>query len=159
MTTSTIDRSAWERTTQRQRALRAVTDAAQDPAATAAAVRRARADAFDSLDDLLLAAYAQWQRTVDAQLDLALEREATVSEAVRSAWSAAGDALPGTAALLEQHRDHPAVVQAHARHARTTRRRTGASVPTVWRTPTGSTRPRRSCGLGLRRRVRTLIAG
>ena len=54
MTTSTIDRSAWEQTTRRHRALHALTDSiSQDPIALPAAVRRARSETFGSLDALL----------------------------------------------------------------------------------------------------------
>ncbi|MGH1564193.1 hypothetical protein [Mumia sp. DW29H23] len=157
MTTSTIDRSAWEQTKRRQRALHALTDTlSQDPTALPAAVRRARSETFGSLDALLLDAHAQWVRTFEARLDQVLEQGGYGDQAaVDQLWLDTARTLEGTAVLLDAYADHPALVRAHAQHARRTRQATGVTLPSTWARPVPLRRTRRA---GWRCRARALLA-
>lgn len=155
MTTSTTTRSAWERTTRTQRALRDLTSAIeQDPASLHEAVRQARTETFDSLDALLREAHAQWVRTFDARLDALMENGAYGDqEAVDALWTQTSQALPGTARLLDAYADHPVLVVAHAQHARRTRHSMATELPSRW---TPAPQPRRHVDGGGRWRRRAL---
>lgn len=136
MTTSTMS-SAWQRTTQHQRSLQALTMTIEnDPAMLSAAVREARTQDFDSLDDLLLEAHSQWVRTFNARIDILLENGAYGDKtAFDQVWAETAQALPGTAMLLEHFADHPAVVRAHAQHTRFGRRVLAVELPSTWTAP------------------------
>ncbi|MBW9207839.1 hypothetical protein KV097_18025 [Mumia sp. zg.B17] len=140
MTTSTIDRSAWEQTTRRQRALHALTETiSQDPTALPAAVRRARSETFGSLDSLLLAAHAHWVRTFEARLDHLLEQGGYGDQAaVERVWRETAQVLDGTAALLDAYADHEVLARAHADHRRRARSTAGVDLPSRW---VGASRP------------------
>ncbi|WP_370616875.1 hypothetical protein [Mumia sp. Pv 4-285] len=161
MTTSTIDRSAWEHTTSRQRALHALTTTiTNDPTALQDAVRRARSETFGSLDSLLHEAHAVWMRTFDARLDAVLEHGGYGDQAaIDTLWAGVSRTLPGLALLLDTYASHPTVVQAHALHARRTRRTVGVDLPSTWATvPAERRRGRRPACSGLRRARALLIA-
>lgn len=159
MTTSTIDRSAWEQTTHRQRTLRALTTAAcQDPNALQDAVRRARSEAYDSLDSLLLDAHALWMRTFDAGLDAVLEQGGYGDQrAIEELWSDTARALAGTAILLDAYAEHPAIVRAHAQHVQRMRRTVGVELPHNWTAPRPVRKPAGRIA-SLRGRARALLA-
>ena len=133
---STNTRSAWERTTRTQRALRDLTSAVeQDPTSLHEAVRRARTETFGTLDMLLREAHAQWVRTFDARLDALMENGAYGDqEAVDALWTETSQALPGTARLLDAYADPPALVLAHAQHAQRTRHSMATELPSRWTT-------------------------
>ncbi|QMW66313.1 hypothetical protein H4N58_19630 [Mumia sp. ZJ1417] len=157
MTSSTTTRSAWERTTQRQRALRTLTSSVEkDPATLQDAVRRARTQTFGSLETLLLEAHAQWVRTFDARLDTLMENGAYGDqEAVDALWTQTATALPGTARVLDAYADHPELVRAHAQHVRRTRRSMATELPSRWTPPTTVRRGSEQCGW--RRRAMSLL--
>ena len=138
MPSSTTTRSAWERTTERQRALHVLTASVEDdPTALQDAVRRARTETFGSLETVLLELHAQWVRTFDAHLDALMENGAYGDqEAVDALWARTTRALPGTARVLDAYADHPTLVQAHAQHARRTRRSIAADLPARWTSST-----------------------
>ncbi len=142
MTTSTMN-SAWQRTTHQQRALHALTTIIeQDPATLPEAVREARARDFDSLDDLLLEAHAEWVRTFNARIDVLLENGAYGDKAAfGEVWTDTARALPGTAMLLDHFADHPAVVRAHAQHLRFAWRVLAVELPSAWAQPAARRQP------------------
>lgn len=133
MTTSTLNSTAWQRTTATQRALHTLTDSiAQDPDSLPDAVRCALGE-FDSLDDLLLNAHALWVRTFDARIDPLLESGAYGDQAAfEQVWAETADLLEGVARLLDRHADHPAVVRAHAQHVRRGQSMLDVRLPDVW---------------------------
>jgi len=154
MTTSTLNPTAWQQANAAHRALRTLTDAiAVDPTALDDAVRAATTE-LGSLDDVLLQAHALWARTVDARIDPLLESGAHGDEAAFArVWADTIRLLPGVAMLLERHRDHPAVVRAHAQHVRRIQRLLDVTLPDGWAATRGAAQHRRSCARGLRLRL------
>ena len=159
MTTSTLNPTAWQRTTASQHALRTLTDAvASDPDGIPAAVQEALG-AFDSLDDLLLQAHAHWARTFDAQIDGLVESGAHGDDAAFArVWADLVRLQPGTALLLERHADHPAVVRAHAQHVRRIQRLLDVTLPDSWATPSRAHRRAHAPRLGCLRLPRLRVA-
>lgn len=145
MTTSTLNPTAWQRTAASQHALHTLTDAiANDPSALPELVREALGE-FDSLDDLLLMAHAQWMRTFDARIDPLLEAGLHGDQAAfEQVWADTAGLLAGTARLLDVHADHPAVVRAHAQHVRRIQRMLDVRLPDSW-AAAQPVRRRRSC--------------
>jgi len=156
--TSTLNPTAWQRTAASRRALRTLTTAiAADPAVLDEAVRAAL-PAFDSLDDLLLQAHAEWARTVDARIDPLLEAGDADARGLRRVWDETARALPGVARLLAHHDRHPAVVRAHAQHVRRVQRLVGAGLPDGWAVRAREHRPARAVRLGCLRLPRLRVA-
>lgn len=156
---STTHLTAWQRTRNEQRALHALTRAiADDPASLADAVRVARTEGFASLDDLLLAAHAEWVRTFDARIDVLLEAGSYGDQvAFDAVWAETARALPGTALLLDHHAEHPAVVRAHAQHVRRAQHVLAVDLPSTWAVAQRPRR-RRSCVGRLGRLPRLRVA-
>lgn len=156
MTTSTMNTTAWERTTRTQRALHALADAiTHDPSALQDAVRRAQEEHFDSLDELLGQAHAQWVRTVDARIDVLLEAGAYGDQvAFDEIWAQTGRVLDGIALLLDHHREHPVVARAHAGQARRARVTLAVELPSTFAQPRIERRQRGGWGS----RARALLA-
>ena len=152
MTTSTLNHTAWQQAAADYRALLTLTGAiAADPARLDETVRAALGES-GSLDDLLLQAHALWVRTFDARIDPLLEAGAYGDEtAFARVWSDTVRVLPGVAALLERHRDHPAVVRAHAQHVRRIQRLLDVTLPDTWATASRRADRPRSCARRARR--------